>query len=134
MSQPELKKVTPTLATLDAFSLDCIRAIVKEELASLARPPVFAPMSPEQLQDIDMRIRTMNFEKIVPMLRNSDGTPYQAGYEDRKGAKLQELVMIALGQASTCWSHIEAAGVFDDSKAIQIGDELVKQIKDLMNS
>jgi hypothetical protein len=75
----------------------------------------------------------MNFEKI-PMLRNSDGTPYQAGYEDLKSVKLQALVMEALGQASMCWSNVAAAGVFDDKKAIQIGDELIKQIKDIMNS
>ena len=38
----------------------------------------------------------------------------------------REAVFQALGAASTCWEHMEGAGIFDDQKAIQIGEELME--------
>ena len=40
-----------------------------------------------------------------------------------------EKVMMAIGEASMCWSNIEGAGVFDSAKAKQIGDDLVKYLR-----
>jgi hypothetical protein len=41
--------------------------------------------------------------------------------------KLYELVFTALGQASMCWSKTPS-GIFNDVKATQIGNELIKNI------
>lgn len=42
--------------------------------------------------------------------------------------KLEELVFTALGEASMCWSEIPK-GVFESSKAAEVGKKLVEQIK-----
>lgn len=39
-----------------------------------------------------------------------------------------ELIMTALGEASMCWSETPK-GVFDSTKAIQIGEKLLEDIK-----
>ncbi len=41
----------------------------------------------------------------------------------------QELIMIAMGEASMCWSDIDKAGVFDSTKAGEIGKKLLQDIK-----
>lgn len=38
-------------------------------------------------------------------------------------------VMQAMGEASMCWSNIEGAGVFDSTKAKQVGDDLLKYLR-----
>ena len=40
-----------------------------------------------------------------------------------------EKVMQAIGEASMCWSNIEGAGTFDSEKAKQVGDDLVKYLR-----
>ncbi len=40
-----------------------------------------------------------------------------------------ELIMIAMGEASMCWSKIDKAGIFDSAKAEQIGKKLLDDIK-----
>src|SRR4051794_17540898 len=42
---------------------------------------------------------------------------------------LEEAVFQALGAASTCWEHVEDAGVFDSTRAKAIGDELMARIR-----
>ena len=46
-------------------------------------------------------------------------------------AKLRELVSLALGKASMCWSEIPT-GVFDSEKMKRIDEELIQAIKELM--
>jgi len=41
----------------------------------------------------------------------------------------EELIMTAMGEASMCWSNIDKAGVFDTTKAQQIGKKLLQDIK-----
>lgn len=41
----------------------------------------------------------------------------------------QELIMTAIGEASTCWDNLEGAGVFDSSRADAIGKKLLADIK-----
>ena len=41
----------------------------------------------------------------------------------------EELIMTAIGEASMCWSNIDKAGVFDATKAKQIGEKLLQDIK-----
>jgi len=41
----------------------------------------------------------------------------------------ESLIMTAVGKASMCWSDIDKAGVFDSSKAKQIGEKLLQDIK-----
>jgi hypothetical protein len=38
---------------------------------------------------------------------------------------IPEAIGVALGAASVCWSEIDKAGVFDSSRAKEIGDELL---------
>ena len=40
-----------------------------------------------------------------------------------------EKVMQAIGEASMCWSNIDGAGVFDSEKAKQVGDDLLKYLR-----
>jgi hypothetical protein len=42
--------------------------------------------------------------------------------------KLRELVFISLGEVSMCWSE-RPRGVFDDVKACEIGETLMKAIE-----
>jgi len=35
----------------------------------------------------------------------------------------------ALGATSACWSHLEGAGVFESTRAKDIGEELCKKIE-----
>lgn len=41
----------------------------------------------------------------------------------------EELIFTAIGEASMCWSDIDKAGVFDSTKAQQIGKKLLQDIK-----
>lgn len=41
----------------------------------------------------------------------------------------EKLIMTAIGEASMCWSNIDKAGVFDSTKAEQIGKKLLQDIK-----
>jgi hypothetical protein len=41
----------------------------------------------------------------------------------------EEFIQIAIGEASTCWSNLEGAGVFDSSRALLIGKKLLQDIK-----
>lgn len=47
-------------------------------------------------------------------------------------ADLRELVFTALGTASTCWENVAGAGVFDSTRAAELGEELVTRIKGLL--
>lgn len=42
---------------------------------------------------------------------------------------LEECVFQALGAASVCWENPRGAGVFDSSRAHEVGDELVERIR-----
>lgn len=41
----------------------------------------------------------------------------------------KRLILTAMGEASMCWSNIDGAGVFDSTKAEQIGKKLLEDIK-----
>lgn len=41
----------------------------------------------------------------------------------------EELILTAMGEASMCWSNIDAAGVFDSTRAKGIGDKLLHDLK-----
>ena len=67
-------------------------------------------------------------------LTNADGTPYSAGYDDvMKEAKLREIVFLALGRVSVSLSE-KLEEVYSDEGVVRVGDELIKQIKELMTS
>ena len=42
---------------------------------------------------------------------------------------IKELIGVAIGQASMCWSNPEGAGVFDSDKAGGIAEDLLADIK-----
>lgn len=42
--------------------------------------------------------------------------------------KIRELVFIALGEVSVCWSTPQGAGVFQSDKAVIIGNKLIKDL------
>lgn len=42
---------------------------------------------------------------------------------------LKSLVFEALGEASTCWSNLAGAGVFDSDRALAIGERLLAQLE-----
>ncbi len=41
----------------------------------------------------------------------------------------EKLILTTMGEASMCWSDIDKAGVFDATKAQQIGKKLLEDIK-----
>lgn len=41
----------------------------------------------------------------------------------------EELIMTAMCEASMCWTDIDNAGVFDSTRAKQIGEKLLQDIK-----
>lgn len=41
----------------------------------------------------------------------------------------EELILTAMGEASMCWSDIDKAGIFDSTKALEIGKKLLQDIK-----
>ena len=41
----------------------------------------------------------------------------------------EELILTAMGEASMCWSNIDKVGVFDATRAEQIGKKLLQDIK-----
>lgn len=41
--------------------------------------------------------------------------------------RLQELIFIALGEASMCWSE-RPSGVFESDRAVEIGNKLIQDI------
>lgn len=42
---------------------------------------------------------------------------------------LESAVFQALGAASTCWESMEGTGIFQDQRAIEIGNKLVEYVK-----
>lgn len=40
----------------------------------------------------------------------------------------EEAIFQALGAASTCWEHIELAGIFESTRAKEIGDALITRL------
>lgn len=42
---------------------------------------------------------------------------------------LSALVFQAMGAVSMCWSHIERAGVFQSSEAVEVGKALIDEMK-----
>ena len=48
---------------------------------------------------------------------------------DHDPERIKTAVFQALGSASTCWEHLEEAGVFDSDLARKIGDGLMKFLK-----
>lgn len=53
-------------------------------------------------------------------------------FEDIK-EELTTKVFESLGSASMCWSDIRKAGVFCSEEAKEIGEKLMKDIKELMS-
>lgn len=41
----------------------------------------------------------------------------------------KKLILTAMGEASMCWSDVDKAGVFDATRAEQIGGKLLQDIK-----
>lgn len=60
----------------------------------------------------------------------SDEEEYRLTPATTKEEKLSELVFQALGQASMCW-EIRPKGVFDSDQVKEIGDQLIKDLKEL---
>jgi len=42
---------------------------------------------------------------------------------------INDAVFMAIGAASTCWESLEGTGVFDSTKAKELGEELIHLIK-----
>lgn len=43
----------------------------------------------------------------------------------------EEAIFQALGAASMCWEHIELAGIFESTRAKDIGDALIVRLAEL---
>jgi hypothetical protein len=43
---------------------------------------------------------------------------------------VDQIINEALGAASMCWEHIELAGVFDSTRALQVSGELTEILKE----
>lgn len=59
----------------------------------------------------------------MAMLR--DHTKVKHVFELRDWESLESLVFTAVGAASACWENLSGAGIFESTRAEQIGQELV---------
>lgn len=50
-------------------------------------------------------------------------------FEFDKASSIESAVFQALGAASVCWESVEGAGVFDSTRAKEIGEELMAFIR-----
>lgn len=48
-----------------------------------------------------------------------------------KRDKLESIVYQAVGAASMCWEHVENAGIFQDDKAKEVSEALLKALEKL---
>lgn len=46
----------------------------------------------------------------------------------------KDLILMAIGEASTCWSNLDKAGIFDSTRAEKIGEKLLKDLKKKVES
>lgn len=60
-----------------------------------------------------------------------DNKPFEFVTSRDEPLTLESAVFQALGAASTCWDHPEGAGVFHSDEARNIGEKLLKFIKEL---
>lgn len=58
----------------------------------------------------------------------SDEEPFAFTRQEDGTISLESAVFQALGAASYCWDNVEAAGVFDSTRAAQIGEILLREI------
>lgn len=56
--------------------------------------------------------------------------PFDFTTSTERELDLIDVVFQALGGASSCWSNLEDAGVFDSSRAKEIGDLLIEWLKE----
>jgi len=49
-------------------------------------------------------------------------------FADKPPEDPQQAVFMALGAASACWEDLRSAGVFESTRAKQIGDELMEYL------
>jgi hypothetical protein len=83
----------------------------------------------------------VNFEDLGPILARGTAddpnlkfipTPFQFQLTEGEEPSLETFVFQALGAASSCWETLEGAGVFDSTRAKEIGDVLCATIRQLM--
>jgi hypothetical protein len=46
-----------------------------------------------------------------------------------EAADLREAVFLAIGAASACWTNLDGAGTFESTRAAELGDALIDQIR-----
>lgn len=66
---------------------------------------------------------------LIPLTQDSVDSVVYPDLE-LQGKDLEEAVFTALGAASVCWETIEGAGVFDSSRCKNIGEQLMKRIRE----
>jgi hypothetical protein len=64
-------------------------------------------------------------------MTNFDAEQIVAEARDKGEPALETLVFQALGAASACWENLEGAGVFESTRAKDIGDQTVAAIRGL---
>ncbi|URM87324.1 hypothetical protein SEA_ANTUNA_62 [Microbacterium phage Antuna] len=60
--------------------------------------------------------------------RTGNGEPWEFTPDENDELSIESAVFQALGGASTCWEAIEHAGVFDSTRAREIGDRLLEHL------
>jgi hypothetical protein len=63
------------------------------------------------------------------LLRDMDGGPDPQAFYLEPELTLLQAVMRSLGAASTCWTEVRHAGIFDSTRAREIGNELVRWLR-----
>lgn len=64
------------------------------------------------------------------LLRDLDGLPAPEPFSLESDLTVNAAVMRSLGAASTCWTEIRQAGVFDSDRVLQVGAELLRWLRD----
>lgn len=58
---------------------------------------------------------------------------FKLRYTDTLEEKVRSLITQAVGVGSTCWAHLEGAGVFQDQRAIEVADAAYEALQLLLN-
>lgn len=66
---------------------------------------------------------------MSPELAMPEALPYDLEL-DQEADSPEQAVFLALGAASACWDNLRGAGVFESTRAKQIGDQLMAYLYD----
>lgn len=125
--------IDPT-STIDAVSVRGLVQHTHDDDQTDVRWPFAAVWTPPPVTIADVQ-RTFARDEVADDLeegaeRTGNGERWEFTPDSDGALSLSSAVFQALGGASTCWEAIEHAGVFDSTRAKEIGDALLAYIEE----